>query len=45
VRAVIIWANAVTCPGEGVDVRAAGADGVELGLFVCLEVVGAGQPV
>ena len=30
-------------PGEGVDVRAAGADGVELGLFVCLEVVGAGQ--
>lgn len=26
-----------------VDVRAAGADGLELGLLVCLEVVGAGQ--
>ena len=30
-------------PGERVDVRAAGADGVKLGLFVRLEVVGAGQ--
>jgi len=30
-------------PGERVDARAAGADGLELGLFVCLEVVGAGQ--
>jgi hypothetical protein len=29
-------------PGERVDVRAAGADGLELGLFVRLEVVGAG---
>ena len=30
-------------PGERVDVRAAGADGLELGLFIWLEVVGAGQ--
>src|SRR6185312_877344 len=30
-------------PGERVDVRAAGADGLELGLLVWLEVVGAGQ--
>jgi len=28
--------------GEGVDVRAAGADGVQPGLFVWLHVVGAG---
>ena len=30
-------------PGERVDVRAAGADGLKLGLFVRLEVVGTGQ--
>ena len=30
-------------PGERVDVRAASADGLKLGLFVRLEVVGAGQ--
>ena len=30
-------------PGERVDVRAAGADGLELGLFAGLEAVGAGQ--
>jgi hypothetical protein len=31
-------------PGERVDVRAAGADGLDLSLLVWLEVVGAGQP-
>ena len=30
-------------PGERVDVRAAGADGLDLSLLVWLEVVGAGQ--
>ena len=30
-------------PGERVDMRAAGADGLDLGLFTWLEVVGAGQ--
>ena len=30
-------------PGERVDVRAAGADGLELGLLAGLEVAGAGQ--
>ena len=30
-------------PGERVDVRAAGADGLELGLLAWLEAVGAGQ--
>ena len=42
-RGVIISAKLRHVPGERVDVRAAGADGLELGLFVCLEVVGTGQ--
>src|SRR5580693_9071160 len=43
VRAVIISAKCGHVPGKRVDVRAAGADDLELGLFVGLAVVGAGQ--